>query len=117
MMTENDVPNSAASDPEDPDAANPVAANPDAVTPDAAGKAHHPKPHEHFVSAGAESTRELREMARRRREAEEKLQQHLQEAQHGHGVKEPAQEEPAPDKPVAEKPATQEHGPERPATD
>ena len=38
------------------------------------------KPHEPFVSAGAESTRELREMARRRRDAEEKLQQHLLEA-------------------------------------
>ena len=43
-------------------------------------KDQHPKPHEHFVSPGAESTRELREMARRRREAEEKLQQHLLEA-------------------------------------
>lgn len=69
-MTENDVPDSAVPDPADPDAAN----------PEAAGKAHHSKPHEHYVSPGAESTRELREMARRRREAEEKLQQHLQEA-------------------------------------
>ena len=43
-------------------------------------KHHHAKPHEPFVSAGAESTRELREMARRRREAEEELQQHLLEA-------------------------------------
>ena len=33
-----------------------------------------------FASAGAESTRELRDVARRRREAEEKLQQHLLEA-------------------------------------
>lgn len=41
----------------------------------------HAKPHEPFVSAGAESTRELREMARRRRESEEKLQQHLLEAE------------------------------------
>ena len=114
MMTENDVPDRAVPDPVDPGAVDAGAANPDAVNPDAAGKAHHPKPHDHFVSAGAESTRELREMARRRREAEEKLQQHLQEAQHGHGVKEP---EPAPDKPEAEKPATQEQGPERPATD
>ncbi|SDL42781.1 hypothetical protein [Arthrobacter sp. ok362] len=38
------------------------------------------KPHEPFVSGGAESTREMREMSRRRREAEEKLQQHLLEA-------------------------------------
>jgi len=35
------------------------------------------KPHEPYVSGGAESTREMREMSRRRREAEEKLQQHL----------------------------------------
>ncbi|MET3922898.1 hypothetical protein [Arthrobacter sp. UYEF20] len=46
----------------------------------AAGKGQHPKPHEPYVPPGAESTRELREMARRRREAEEKLQHHLQEA-------------------------------------
>jgi hypothetical protein len=32
------------------------------------------------ASAGTESTRELRDVARRRREAEEKLQQHLLEA-------------------------------------
>jgi hypothetical protein len=38
------------------------------------------KQHEPFVSGGAESTREMREMSRRRREAEEKLQQHLLEA-------------------------------------
>lgn len=43
-------------------------------------KGNNPKPHEPFVPPGAESTRELREMARRRREAEEKLQHHLQEA-------------------------------------
>ncbi|MGY3318786.1 MULTISPECIES: hypothetical protein [unclassified Arthrobacter] len=43
-------------------------------------KDQHSKQHEPFVSAGAESTRELREMARRRREAEEKLQHHLLEA-------------------------------------
>ena len=41
------------------------------------GRAQHK--HEPFVPPGAESTRELREMARRRREAEEKLQHHLQE--------------------------------------
>lgn len=44
------------------------------------GKGHRAKPHEPFVPPGAESTRELREMARRRREAEEKLQHHLLEA-------------------------------------
>lgn len=33
-----------------------------------------------FASAGTESTREMRDVARRRREAEEKLQQHLLEA-------------------------------------
>ncbi|MHA7221804.1 hypothetical protein ACX80S_05720 [Arthrobacter sp. RHLT1-20] len=46
----------------------------------AGGKGQRPKPHEPFVPPGAESTRELREMARRRREAEEKLQHHLREA-------------------------------------
>jgi hypothetical protein len=46
----------------------------------AAGKGKHAKSHEAFVQSGAESSRELRELARRRREAEEKLQQHLQEA-------------------------------------
>ena len=45
----------------------------------APGKGQHRKQHEPFVPPGAESTRELREMARRRREAEEKLQHHLQE--------------------------------------
>jgi hypothetical protein len=45
-----------------------------------AGKGKHPKSHESFVQSGAESSRELRELARRRREAEEKLQQHLLEA-------------------------------------
>jgi hypothetical protein len=38
------------------------------------------KQHEPYVAGGAESTREMREMSRRRREAEEKLQQHLLEA-------------------------------------
>ncbi|HSN36810.1 MAG TPA: hypothetical protein VLT34_10710 [Arthrobacter sp.] len=46
----------------------------------APGKGQHHKTHEPFVPPGAESTRELRELARRRREAEEKLQHHLQEA-------------------------------------
>jgi hypothetical protein len=43
------------------------------------GKGQHPKPHEPYVPPGAESTRELRGVLRRRREAEEKLQHHLQE--------------------------------------
>lgn len=38
------------------------------------------KQHEKFDSGGAESTREMREVSRRRRDAEGKLQQHLQEA-------------------------------------
>ncbi|MET3809943.1 hypothetical protein [Arthrobacter sp. UYEF3] len=82
MMTEKDEPIAAASGPGDPEKATPdaVKPNPAAPAPQAAGKAHPPKAHEHFVSPGAESTRELRDMARRRREAEEKLQQHLQEA-------------------------------------
>ena len=101
-MTDSDVPNDAVPDPADRAAARPDT-SPDA-NPEAAGRVHHAKPHEHFVSPGAESTRELREMARRRREAEEKLQQHLQEAaQHGHGTKE---------KPAQEKPATQDSPPD-----
>ena len=104
-MTDSDVPNHAA-----PEPADRAAARPDA-NPEAAGRAHHAKPHEHFVSPGAESTRELREMARRRREAEEKLQQHLQEAAQ-HGTK---------DKPAQEKPATQDSpqdaAPQGPASD
>ena len=55
------------SDNDDPEAAEP-------------GKGQHSKPHEPFVPPGAESTRELRDVSRRRREAEEKLQHHLQEA-------------------------------------
>lgn len=66
------------------------------------------KTHEHFVSPGAESTRELREMARRRREAEEKLQHHLQEAHHLHD----AREKPSPGKSAqdnqSDKPAREE---------
>lgn len=46
----------------------------------ASDKGQHPKQHEPFVPPGPESTRELRDVARRRREAEEKLQHHLQEA-------------------------------------
>lgn len=44
------------------------------------GKDQRGKQYESFASAGTESTRELRDVARRRREAEEKLQQHLLEA-------------------------------------
>jgi hypothetical protein len=83
MMTEKDTPDAAAVGPEDSGAATPDAAGAgagDAGAPQAAGKVQHPKPREHLVSPGAESTRELREMARRRREAEEKLQQHLKAA-------------------------------------
>lgn len=87
MMTEKDVPNDAAPGPAGPEAGSPEARGAGAPGPGAAGKGHHPKPHEHFVSPGTESTRELREMARRRREAEEKLQHHLEEAHHLHEVK------------------------------
>ena len=60
------------SEKDDPEATEAAAGEP--------GKGHRSKPHEPFVPPGAESTRELREMARRRREAEEKLQHHLLEA-------------------------------------
>jgi hypothetical protein len=36
----------------------------------------------HASRTGAESTEEMRQIARRRREAEEKLQQHLEQAEH-----------------------------------
>lgn len=70
-MSEDDLP-----DAPDPEAPDPEAQSPEAPYP---GKGP-PTSHEPFVPAGTESTRELREMARRRREAEEKLQQHLLEA-------------------------------------
>lgn len=48
----------------------------------------------YIEASGSQATRELRDTSRRRREAEEKLQQHLmeakehaQEAEHGHGSK------------------------------
>ncbi|MGO4804451.1 hypothetical protein AB4089_04925 [Arthrobacter sp. 2MCAF15] len=66
----------AAADPE-------AAADPDeAADQDDAGprKDQRAKQHEPFDSGGAESTREMREVSRRRRDAEGKLQQHLQEA-------------------------------------
>ena len=53
--------------------------NDDPETP-APGKGQHPKPHEPFVPPGAESTGSCATCPRRRREAEEKLQHHLQEA-------------------------------------
>lgn len=43
-----------------------------------------PQSRPYVPSAGSESTREMREMSRRRRDAEEKLQQHLQEADQLH---------------------------------
>ena len=57
--------------------AEPQAAEQQAAEP---RKDQRTKAHEPYVSGGAESTREMREMSRRRREAEEKLQQHLLEA-------------------------------------
>lgn len=66
-MSKEDVPEAAPSGGEDPaDAA-----------PDQESDAKH---HEPFIPPGTEATRELREQSRRRREAEEKLQQHLREA-------------------------------------
>jgi len=72
-MTEHDGELPAA----DPEAADEQAAEPQAAEP---RKDQRTKAHEPYVSGGAESTREMREMSRRRREAEEKLQQHLLEA-------------------------------------
>jgi hypothetical protein len=43
-----------------------------------------PQTRTYLPSAGSESTREMREVSRRRRDAEEKLQQHLQEADQLH---------------------------------
>ena len=77
-MTEHDGELPAA----DREAADEQAAEQQAAEPQAAEprKDQRSKPHEPYVSGGAESTREMREMSRRRREAEEKLQQHLLEA-------------------------------------
>ena len=72
-MTEHDGELPAA----DREAADEQAAEPQAAEP---RKDQRTKAHEPYVSGGAESTREMREMSRRRREAEEKLQQHLLEA-------------------------------------
>ncbi|MEO5779741.1 hypothetical protein [Arthrobacter oryzae] len=43
-------------------------------------RGHRSKPHEPHVHTGVLSTKDLQELAQRRREAEEKLQQHLLEA-------------------------------------
>lgn len=72
-MTEHDGELPAA----DREAADGQAAEQQAAEP---RKDQRTKQHEPYVSGGAESTREMREMSRRRREAEEKLQQHLLEA-------------------------------------
>ncbi|MBT2594108.1 hypothetical protein [Arthrobacter sp. ISL-72] len=47
-------------------------------------KDHQPKTYVPTVPPGSEATREMREVSRRRRDAEEKLQQHLQEADQLH---------------------------------
>ncbi|HET8880008.1 MAG TPA: hypothetical protein VFN00_11185 [Arthrobacter sp.] len=80
-MTEKDAADAAAPDPSSP--------RQGAAGPERSGKPHgRPAPGQGSrastgaVSTGAISTRELQELARRRREAEEKLQQHLQEAKH-----------------------------------
>ena len=72
-MTEHDGELPAA----DREAADEQAAEQQAAEP---RKDQRTKAHEPYVSGGAESTREMREMSRRRRDAEEKLQQHLLEA-------------------------------------
>ena len=72
-MSEHDGEQEAADQP----AAEHEAAEQEAAEP---RKEQRSKQHEPFDSGGAESTREMREMSRRRREAEEKLQQHLLEA-------------------------------------
>lgn len=74
---------------------------------------------------GSESTRELRDTARRRRDAEEKLQQHLMEAkdhvpnefhehhgEHGHGY--PGHEHAGHEHAGPEQPKPQHHGPGEP---
>jgi hypothetical protein len=50
----------------------------------------------YIESSGSEATRELRDQSRRRREAEEKLQQHLQEAKE-HSPHSNTHTDPAPD--------------------
>ncbi len=63
------------------DAAEQEATEQEAAGPEAAEpRKEQRSKHEPLVSGGAESTREMREMSRRRREAEEKLQHHLLEA-------------------------------------
>ena len=84
-MSEHDGEQAAADQP----AAEQEAAEREAAEP---RKDQRSKQHEPFVSGGAESTREMREMSRRRREAEEKLQHHLLEAK-----EKPAEDAPAED--------------------
>lgn len=50
----------------------------------------------YIESSGSESTRELRDQSRRRRDAEEKLQQHLQEAKE-HSPNSTARTDPSPE--------------------
>lgn len=49
-----------------------------------AGKDQQARTYVPSVPTGSEATREMREVSRRRRDAEEKLQQHLQEAEQLH---------------------------------
>ncbi|SDL02490.1 hypothetical protein SAMN04487916_10568 [Arthrobacter sp. ov407] len=82
-MSEQDGERPAAEQPAaEQDAAEQEAAEQEAAEPEAAEprKEQRSRQHEPLVSGGAESTREMREMSRRRREAEEKLQHHLLEA-------------------------------------
>lgn len=78
-MSDNDVaarPGLPAQEPAAQDLPEQAPAAPEAPEP-AAGP---PKSHEPFIPPGPVSTQELRARARRRREAEEKLQQHLLKA-------------------------------------
>lgn len=88
-MTTNEPDDAAARDPEgaDPEHSAPEGAQPGQAPRDPAQPA---KGHDRAAASrasggiptGAVSTRDLQELARRRREAEEKLQQHLEEAKH-----------------------------------
>lgn len=72
---------------------------PDAETASSSSKAAGPKLRPAYDAGTSEATRELRDTSRRRREAEEKLQQHLLEAKdhipyhHEHGQHAPAEHE------------------------
>ena len=88
-MTTNEPDNAAARDPEgaDPEHSAPEGAQQGQSPPDPVQPA---KGHDRAaayraaggIPTGAVSTRDLQDLARRRREAEEKLQQHLEEAKH-----------------------------------